>query len=87
MIDFEKRAWAILQATPTGASLQYTMIALRQLAADVLEEAATVSDGWVEQYGDKEIEYTSAREYATSAVKDISDILRTRATAIKDGKQ
>lgn len=33
-------------------------------------------EGWIERYQNTEIKYTSARDYAIDAVKDIADLIR-----------
>jgi hypothetical protein len=82
MIDFEERAGLIIASGGYYDRHQHAK-ALRQLAADVLEEAAkecdrmaatlTRDDTWERAYSD------CCEDNATS--------LRARATAIKDGKQ
>jgi hypothetical protein len=43
------------------------------------EECGAICDEWLAQFSDKEIEFTTAREYATDAVKDIAELIRTGA--------
>lgn len=47
-------------------------------AAKIAERArcATICEGWLEQFAKTDIKYTSAREYASDAVKDILDAIR-----------
>jgi hypothetical protein len=71
MIDFEEwandLAWLALSERPSEFNK-----ALRQLAADVLEEAA------------KEVEDVTGASWMR---REMATKLRARATAIKDGKQ
>jgi hypothetical protein len=41
-----------------------------------IEECAKIADGWLARYGETEIKYTTAQEYASDAVADIADGIR-----------
>jgi hypothetical protein len=91
MIDFEKRARELVGAIWSD-DLVYPAAAhaLRQLAADVLEEAAKECDEMSAKMIDKD-PWGSGYDpwgsgYATCC-SDNATVLRARATAIKDGKQ
>jgi hypothetical protein len=73
MIDFEAKARDLLWgAVARGEGHADFVRALRQLAADVLEEAA------------KEVEDVTGASWMR---REMATKLRARATAIKDGKQ
>jgi hypothetical protein len=42
----------------------------------IIEECAAVADHWLDLFGDFAPEHLSAREWATSAVKDIAEEIR-----------
>ncbi len=49
---------------------------LADARATALEEAAKVCDEWVDRFGDREIQYVSARDWASNAIKDCADLIR-----------
>ena len=50
-----------------------------------IEQCAKIADDWLKIFGDREIQYTTAREYASDAVADIAENIR--ALANPAGKQ
>lgn len=52
---------------------------LRGLIKAERERCIAICEGWIGRYQDTDIKYTSAREYAISAVEDIADLIRSGA--------
>lgn len=73
----EWHAWRNAAISSDGATLLLEFAE----AAVAAERArcASLCDGWLAIYGDRDIKYTSARDYATDAVKDIRDTIRSGA--------
>ena len=44
-----------------------------------IEECAKIADGWLSANGSFDIQYVSAKQYASDAVKDIADVIRSLA--------
>lgn len=52
---------------------------LASVRSATIEECARIADGWLARYGETEIKYTTAQEYACDAVEDIADGIRALA--------
>lgn len=72
--DALAKADAILALSPAGqtgtaSSFDKNVEAERQ-------RCLAICEGWIGTYQDREIQYTSAREYAIDAIEDIMDLIR-----------
>lgn len=67
-----------------SARIEQLEAALATAREDALREALAPVEYWISQFSDVEIKHTSAKDYATDAMRDvreaIADAIRTRTT-------
>lgn len=56
--------------------IQITGMAVAEAIAIERKRCIAICEGWIGTFQDREIKYTSAREYAIHAIEDIIDLIR-----------
>jgi len=56
--------------------IQITVMAVADAIATERKRCIAICEGWIETFQDREIKYTSARDYAVDAIEDIIGLIR-----------